>query len=151
MAVYLAVAYRYGWTNSHQYFVACGDDLAAVRQAAEHNWEDRDGKYSVVVLQMPPDMAAGAPKRLDYFPSSYGEVAPYENARIEAFKTLGQRTYGAVTHGRTWISGEDGSMAFIPVEVPPWLRVEAHRAALLHGIVYAARMNLLPPTKKTDE
>jgi hypothetical protein len=151
MAVYLAVAYRFGWTNSHHYFVASGVDLATVQAAAEHTWEDRSGKYGVVVLEMPQDMTSEAPKRLAYFPSSYGEAAPAENARIEAFKTLGQRAYGAVSHGKTSIQRPDGSLAFIPVDVPSWLRLEAHRAALLHGIVYAPQMNLLPPTKKTDE
>lgn len=150
MSVFLAIAYRYGWTNSHQYFVACSPDESFALAAAERTWADRVGKYGVSVQEMPEDLSMARPRSVRYFPSAYGEAAPSECARIQAFQTLGQRAYGAVTHKKTLLS-VDGRLVALPVEVPEWLRLEAQRAALVHGIAYAPQPNPQPPLKKKEE
>lgn len=134
MPTYLAIAYRWGWTNSHSYFVSCSSDLQKVLAAAEQAAEDRCGKYGVAVLEMPEDPASTPAKRLAYFPSSYGEAAPHANARHEAYGLLGQRVFNAVQHAKTRRTDEAGNRQFVAVDVPQWLREEAQDVADRTGI-----------------
>lgn len=149
MPAYLCVAYRWGWTNAHHYFVACSTDQARVVQAAQLAHRDRRGKYGVAVLEM-PDVPGQAPeKRIQYLPSAYGESAPFENQRIEANRMLGQRVFSVVAHNQTirQDANDPSRKRFVPVSVPGWLREEAEEFARLGGIapLYAASPNSKKP------
>ncbi len=125
---YLAVAYRWGWTNNHQYFVLCSTDLGQVRDAAYETCDDRGGKYGVAVYKM-PTTPGGTPELLEYASSTYGEKAPHENPRLNIFRRLGQTAFFAVKDGKALLPPTDGgtSMDWLPVDVPAWLRSEAAR------------------------
>ena len=82
---YLVTAYRWGWTNAHQYIVYCGPDADRADELAERECAERGGKYGVIVQEWD-----GEDGRADaYYPSSYGELAPYHNYRIDYIETLG--------------------------------------------------------------
>lgn len=125
---YLAVAYRWGWTNNHQYFVLCSTDLEQVREAAFTECDDRGGKYGVAVYKM-PTTPGGKPEMLQYSGSTYGEAAPYENPRINMFRRLGQTAFFASKEGHALLPKADGTrqLDWVEVEVPAWLHAETAR------------------------
>lgn len=79
--VYLAIAYRYGWSNGHWYVVFADTDKDKVLAIAELETHDRAGKYGVQVTCDDEIVA--------YFPSSRGESRPLLNVHVYADRHIG--------------------------------------------------------------
>lgn len=123
--VYVAVAYRWGHTNTHWYLVAGGTKRSDIVDAARLENYDRGGKYGVAVLRL---SAEGSTAMEDYFPSIYGESAPGENPRIAMFQRLGQKVFYAVESGTAALPDSNGSrLTQARVDIPDWLRKEKQR------------------------
>lgn len=118
--LYTVVAYRWGWTNAHHYFVACTADETVARQIAEDECDDRGGKYGVAVYAWADDRRHTLQR---YFASLYGEVEPYRSERHEMFRDIGHAVHEAVTTG--WVAkhfSSKGQPAARFAGIPKWLR-----------------------------
>lgn len=117
---YLAIAYRWGWTNAHQYHVALTQDEARCMELAREECDDRGGKYGVAVLKWSSETEY---ERVAYFPSSYGEEAPHNNERIAMFESIGHDVHNVVTTLTRWVASETPQGGTVPqaVEPPEWL------------------------------
>lgn len=82
---WIATAYRWGWTNNHQYIVYAGEDYDRALELAEEENSDRGGKYGVALHSYTEDYS----RLFAYFPSSYGEKMPEHNYRLDYLSTLG--------------------------------------------------------------
>lgn len=123
MNIYIATAYRWGWTNTDSYIVYVGTDESAANDAAEEERDSRGGKYGVEVLEY---ASADESKRVSYFSSTYDEKEPRANHRIAAFEQFGNRLAQAIE--------DDDSEALLPdpnderrliptkVKIPQWIR-----------------------------
>ena len=88
--MYIAIAYRWGSSNRHQYVVAAGQDLVEITRAAREEWSDRGGKYGVAVYEMIGRAEHKGP--LEYFPSmtdEVGQIRPERNWRLDALEDVG--------------------------------------------------------------
>ena len=86
-AIYLAIAYRWGWTNAHSYFVFIGREKRRVILEAESECHGRGGKYGVEVIKFIAQN--GHHEHVAYFPSAYQEDKPHHNNRIDLFEHVG--------------------------------------------------------------
>ena len=84
---YLAIAYRWGWTNNDQYFVGCWTDRDTAIAFATAESRDRGGKYGVTVYEF----CASEYTAIHHSPSSYGEKHAHWNRRIALFDRFGNR------------------------------------------------------------
>lgn len=82
---YVVTAYRWGWTNNHQYIAYAGEDYDRALELAEEEADDRGGKYGVALHAYTEDYA----RLFAYFPSSWGEKLPYHNYRLDYISRLG--------------------------------------------------------------
>lgn len=91
-AMYVSIAYRWGYLNGHQYFVYVGSDKAKATALAHAENSDRGGKYGCAVIEF-KDEDAGEQRssNVAYFASSYGETKPFHNYRIDMFQNLGHK------------------------------------------------------------
>jgi hypothetical protein len=130
--LYTVIAYRWGWTNAHQYSAGVSADPARACQLAEELADDRGGKYGAAVYEWLDDTT---PRLHKYFPSTYGEKAPFHNPRIEMFDSIGHAVHAAATTGTRWEAPAEGMSSNVPREaaLPLWLqevvRSKAHSSA----------------------
>lgn len=115
---YLVIAFRWGWTNAHQYVVYAGPDESKALALAQAECDDRAGKYGVAVYKANADGTEF--KRVAYFNSVYQEESPHHNWRLDMLKTLGHRMEHFVS-GKVLLSNNDGSntLSFQDVGEPP--------------------------------
>lgn len=92
----LAVAYRFGRTNSHQHLVGCWPELAIAVAFATQEHAESGGKYGVAVYAFRgPEY-----KLVHYVPSSYGEKEPRLNRRIYLCDRLGEHVHSLLDDNR---------------------------------------------------
>jgi hypothetical protein len=121
--LYIVMAYRWGWTNSHWHIVRATDDRDTAIAFASHEQMERGGKYGVAVHCL-----AGEDNQIvAYFPSVYGEVQPFVNHRIMAAEQVGIAVIAAVEHGTAFVADADGKCRSVPVRVPAWLKNKVER------------------------
>lgn len=144
MDIFIATAFRWGWTNAHTYTVHVGLDEAAADDAAEEECESRGGKYGVEVLKFTtPDDC----ERVSYYPSTYGEKEPHANYRIDAFERFGNWLGAAIEddNSTAMLPATDDPRRLVPtkVEIPQWIRSQYE-----HDLEIAKV--LAPPPKPTN-
>lgn len=89
-AIYIVVAYRWGETNNHWYFVFAGVDRARAFTLALEERDGRGGKYGVAVWEFTQDGCDY--KHVGYFPSSAEDAEttePKYNHGIDYHQRLG--------------------------------------------------------------
>lgn len=116
-SVYIATAYRWGWTNTGAYIVWADTSEAATVNAAQSECYGRGGKYGVEVRKHTEDDS----ESVAYFPSTYGESAPRFNRRIATAEHVGLAVMRAV---------EDGD-----AKVPQWIVEEFRREEKLQTVL----------------
>jgi hypothetical protein len=124
---YVVMAYRWGHKNAHSYIVTSGTDLDAMILAAEEECGDRGGKYGVSVIRTNQDFRLNiSHEEIRYFPSLFGEEAPFYQQMIDVEESIGRMVIEAVETGKTYLRPIDGSsvMRNESVEVPEWLANE---------------------------
>lgn len=134
---FLVVAYRWGWTNAHHYFVALceNEDLASKR--ADEEASDRGGKYGVAVYAW---TGSDDHERVYYAPSTYGESQPGTNQRIDMFQSIGHRAHEAATSGSVYLADPQNPQRLQSqvVQIPGWLdevvRSQEHSCRLAQRI-----------------
>lgn len=87
---FIVVAYRWGWTNGHQYFVYAGTDKEKAIALAKVETNDRGGKYGCAVYEFADNGIDY--QQVFYTPSGMefaDAQAPYHNHRIDYFERLG--------------------------------------------------------------
>lgn len=128
--MYLAVGFRWGAENAHQYFVYCGTDRGKAIALARLETIDRGGKYAVAVYEFSLD--GGDYTQVFYSPSSMEHSdapGPEYDWRKDYFETLGHFVDDACD-GFVYLPVEgDASkgMKHTAVEVPEYLREERER------------------------
>lgn len=125
-AAFLVVAYRWGWTNAHQYPVYVGTDRTKAHALAQVETEDRGGKYGCAVYEFNADGTEY--ERTAYFSSIYDEDTPHRNYRIDMFESLGHR-FAEFAEGKVMLPDPDnpGRLKDTEVEVPEWVKDEVTR------------------------
>lgn len=93
---YVAIAYRYGWSNGHWYIVHAGSNMRAIVDAAQAENASRGGKYGVQVVEIDDQ---GNEKEIKYFPSSHNEDHPRLCVRREVWEKIGCRVLEAIDKG----------------------------------------------------
>jgi hypothetical protein len=121
MTNYLVIAYRWGWTNGHQYIIYCGPDETKAIAMADSETGDRGGKYGGAVYKFNEDGTDY--ERIYYTPSSYGEEKPYHNYRIDMFEKLGHRMH-EYAEGKVFLPDPDkeGFLKLFKKRPPQWLK-----------------------------
>jgi len=127
---YLAIAYRWGDTNGHQYVVSIHSEEDVVLAAAEEECQDRGGKYGVAVFQWTGNIESA--KQVAYFNSLQEEAdapGPMLNWRKEAFQNLGITTFDAHSTGKAHLPDpqDPGRLIRTEAELPQWLQDEVDR------------------------
>lgn len=127
-AIYLAVAYRWGETNNHYYYVYAGNDRTKALALAQAEREDRGGKYGVAVWEFTPDGIDY--KRVGYFPScaeDTDESEPRYNHGIDYHQRLGFFLHECAA-GKALLPDPNNATATIKtlvyqdVEIPEFMR-----------------------------
>lgn len=135
--MFFVIAYRWGWTNCHQYVVDCSAIQEEMIDVAHRECQDRGGKYGVAVYRV--DSVNASHKLEVYFPSLCDETSPYVNAMIEVQKDIGRSVLDAATCGSTHLPSPVPDSTFLvdtPVEVPTWLKDEVNRKTEHYQSVY---------------
>jgi hypothetical protein len=129
-AVYLVVAHRWGWSNTHSYYVYAGPDRTKACALAQAECDDRGGKYGCVVWEFDADGVDY--KRIAYFESSMDTSVtdgPHHNHRIDYFERLGQFVDEAASGHALLPKPDDPKyLSYQPVEpLPKFLLDEVER------------------------
>ena len=82
---FLVIAYRWGWTNSHQYIVGCYEHEDCAVNSAVAEAYSRGGKYGCAVIKVKHDDV----EQVFYAPSVYDEAKQAPNHRIDLFQAVG--------------------------------------------------------------
>ena len=82
---FLVLAYRWGWTNAHQYVVGCYEHEDCAVNSAVAEAYSRGGKYGCAVFKIMHDEV----EQIFYAPSVYGESKQAPNHRIDLFHAVG--------------------------------------------------------------
>lgn len=127
--MYLVTAYRWGYLNGHQYYVYCGLDKDKAVELADKEADDRGGKYGCAVWEF---NAEGEDYVLvHHAPSTYREVRPIHNDRLDMFERLGHVLYN-FSRGNVSLpdpnSPVKGAMKPVKVDPPQWVIDEVKRA-----------------------
>lgn len=130
MSTFVAVAYRYGDLNAHQYFVYAGADKDEALRLAEEEPNDRGGKYGCAVYQFDgkrDDVGWPEYEMVAYFPSRAQEKEPLKNYRITAAQNIGYAAMNAADGDGCWMPDPENP-GFLKhrkeAEVPDWLRYQ---------------------------
>ena len=115
MPTYLVTAYRWGWTNDHQYQVYAGTDKDKAMESAETEVDGRGGKYGCAVYEFIPDGSDYV--MVGYYPSG-DEKAPHYNWRINMFNTLGHKLH-EYADGIMYVADPDRDGFLKPCAVVP--------------------------------
>ena len=129
VSIYVAIAFRWGCTNNHQYHVYAGDDQGKALALAENERDGRGGKYGVAVYE-----ATHKGESLElrkYYPSGK-EEEPMHNFRIDYFERLGHVLDDLVNGHLSIPDAEPDArgitgMHRVELEVDPILRAEVQR------------------------
>lgn len=119
---YVAIAYRWGWTNNSWYLIYAGPDKTKAVALASQECSDRGGKYGCEVIQTGED--GTSENFVAYFPSIYGESRCHVNHKIQMFSNIGHRAADAAD-GLIYVQNEDEKVGILrpaPVEPPKWLK-----------------------------
>lgn len=116
---YFAQAYRWGDKEGHQYVVAFHADFDWIIARAEHECQDRGGKYGVAVYGIGEDHEPEN-KMLAYYPSLYGERFPCDYGRQRAAMEIGYRILEILDDGKMLMedSAKPGYLKYKPVKLP---------------------------------
>ena len=117
--MYIATAYRFGWTNAHTYPVYIGEDVVKAVALAQCEANDRGGKYGVQVVECTETL--DEQQTVAYYPSSYGEDEPYVNKRIALSDRIGGGVLTECESGR---------------DIADWLAEIVQEARLFTEIIY---------------
>lgn len=93
---YIAIAYRYGWSNGHWYIVHAGPNRRAIIDAANAEHAVGGGKYGIQVVEIDDD---GEEKPIGYFSSSYNEEKPRLCVVQEVCEKVGSEVLRAISDG----------------------------------------------------
>lgn len=117
--MYIAIAYRYGWTDEDWYIVAWGADMQTVCSRAQEENRSRGGKYGILVTDLSredqPDVA--------YYSSSWGEKRPRFCENSYVWRQVGLMAIHAVN------SGQDVN----PGLIQQWITEQKEIAKILAG------------------
>jgi hypothetical protein len=136
---YFTVAYRWGYTNEHSYFVYVGTDQVKAVTLAENEAQDRGGKYGCAVYEFDEN---GIDYQLIFYSPSMSEDQtdrePKHNFRLDYLTMMGLFFDGACD-GAVYLPGEAGKGAkHTLVDVPEVLKAERDRQLeQLHSLMYA--------------
>lgn len=151
---YVAMAYRYGQVNDDQYIVSASSDQELIGKLARNEWQNRGGKYSIVIYACDSNNEAESSKLIEYIPSSVEHIntnGPRINFHKEAAEDIGRDIIEAFEKGTVLMpdkkqSTEANTIVLSPqkVSLPKWLQekvkyqtkladeLEAHVEQLLH-------------------
>lgn len=115
MPTYLVTAYRWGWTNDHQYQVYAGTDKDKAMESAETEVYERGGKYGCAVYEF--DDTGEESEMVAYVPSD-DENKPSHNWRIDMFERLGHELH-RYAEGTMYVPNPDRKGCLKPVPVTP--------------------------------
>lgn len=123
-ATYFVIAYRWGCTNLHHYFVYCGQDRTKADALANAECSDRGGKYGVAVYEFDTD---GTNYNLaSYFGAiMHQEEKPFHNHRIDFFQSLGHKFADFAQGRETHV--EDSIVKWKECDPPQWVKDEYER------------------------
>jgi hypothetical protein len=137
---YFVVAYRWGFTNEHWYFVYVGVDRDKAEALAKEEVQERGGKYGCAVFAFNDD---GRDYELVYYAPCMTEDAaatsPRHNHRLDYFERLGM-LFDDACEGEAWLptEAEPGLLRTVKVDVDARLRAERDRQrARLHAVMAA--------------
>ena len=120
--VYIAVAYRWGELNNHNYMVAAGADRESICEIASDEADFRGGKYGVAVFEASNVRdSAVTGQCCAYYKSMAGEDEPYTNRRSVLAERLGFKAVLALEDG--YVRGEPneaGESEKLPTGFPDW-------------------------------
>jgi hypothetical protein len=121
MTNYLVVAYRWGWTNNHQYIVYCGPDETKAIALADNEPEYRGGKYGACVYRFNEDGTDY--EQIYYANSMYDEEKPHHNYRIDMFEKLGHRLHD-FANGQVFVPDpkREGFLMLQKKRPPKWIK-----------------------------
>ena len=93
MNLFVAIAYRWGYSDNHSYLVVASQDYAKVNDAAIEENLLRGGKYGVTIYeiedgkpiheQIGDTLLNYEPKIVNHFSSCYGEKEPRQGWRTK--------------------------------------------------------------------
>jgi len=86
-ALFLVVAYRWGASNDHQYFVYLGDDETKAHALARSEVDDRGGKYDCAIYT--PNDDGTAFTLCGYVAARDDQTKPEHNWLLDMFEALG--------------------------------------------------------------
>jgi hypothetical protein len=135
--IYLAVAYRWGETNNHWYYVYAGLDMTKALALAENESNHRGGKYAVCVWQFTPDGCDY--KIVGYFASSQedeGTNEPEHSWYIDYIQRLGHFLHDCASGSTLLPDPEDPKrLTFQSVEIPGYQRKKVeHEQGILQAL-----------------
>jgi hypothetical protein len=122
--IYLAVAYRWGETNNHWYFIYAGIDRIKALAAARNEVSFRGGKYGTCVWEFTVDGLDY--KRCAYYPSSAepeDAADPTHNHMNDYFHSLGIFLHEAA-QGRALLPSAERRMTYQEVTIPDYQRMK---------------------------
>jgi hypothetical protein len=149
---YIAVAYRWGFTNEHWYFVYVGLDAVKAVTLAEHEAQDRGGKYGCVVYEF--DEGGTDYQQIFYSPSMTEEPStkgPQHNHRVDYFIALGL-FFDSACEGAVYLPNQanESKLHKEVVTVPDVLKAERDRQRERMLAVMAASANLAANKETKD-
>lgn len=137
--MYVAVAYRSGRLEEHNYIVAATTERGDALAAAEEEQKGRGLKYGVEVVEYP------AEERVAYFPS-YAEAedaaGPASSSELNAAHYIGDEVLRAFQTGeRTAPSGKKletpngpvDTLVHVPADLPAWIAELCRHALDIHS------------------
>lgn len=112
---YLVTAYRWGWSNGHNYIVYCGTSYRDAEDSAEKECDDRGGKYGVQVSEW-----CGEEHIADhgYYSSLYGEKHLTRNWKLDYINSLGHMM-GEYVNGYVSEKTDDNRLAYVSIQPDP--------------------------------
>lgn len=123
MTIYLAIAYRWGHTNDHWYFLYCGEDESKAAALAENERDGRGGKYGVAVYTV--DTNGEALSMHAYYPSR-DEAEPFMNWKIEMVERLGHLLWDCL-EGRMMVPSPEDPRTLVHIDAPELPQVLVER------------------------
>ncbi len=117
MKAYIVTAYRWGYTNAHQYIVGVYNNSERAIKMADEEAEGRGGKYGCEV----EDFEGEKRESIYYTPSIYGEEKASHNYRIDMFEKLGHLLYERAD-GRARYVTNDNFVKWKKIKPAKWIK-----------------------------
>ena len=124
---YIAIAYRWGCSNEHQYIVGSLDSLEELDRIAVLECQNRGGKYGIAIYQIDNSISDNMSNLyhtlVRYHSSLYGEDKPIKDFEIESAKEIGQQIIRAFKGHSIYLSTNenDTKLELTTVVLPEWL------------------------------